>query len=154
MQMNHVWTRQEDARHGFRAAARRRVFSGRVRPFALAAMLLLPLLGACRNDPVGVQEQPKVCFSSQVLPIIQNNCAKSGCHAGTADGGERLALATASDIQREAVAGKPFDSRLYTAITDSWAGVMPPPPNAPLTMEQRTTIYLWILQGADTTCSH
>jgi hypothetical protein len=118
--------------------------------FALAGIVGLGLLSACRNDPVGVDTQPKICFAKEVLPVYQNNCAKSGCHG---DSGERgLNLGTAEGILRNVVPGKPFDSEIYTALTNTWAGVMPPPPNEPLTLAQRTTIYLWILQGADTTC--
>jgi hypothetical protein len=109
----------------------------------------LALLSACRNDAVGVDTQPKVSFAKQVLPIFQNNCAKSGCHGG--DGERGLNLGSADGVLRNVTPGKPFDSRIYTALTDTWAGVMPPPPNPPLSLEQRTTVYLWILQGADTT---
>jgi hypothetical protein len=120
---------------------------------ALPMLLAMALLAACRNDPVGVDAQPKICFSTQVLPVYQTNCAKSGCHGGSegrSEGG--MNLSTAAGILKNVTPGKPFDSRIYTALTNTWEGVMPPPPNQPLTLEQRTAVYLWILQGADTTC--
>ena len=52
---------------------------------------------------------------------------------------------------------KPYDpqnSRLYSAITATWSGIMPPSPNHPLDRQQRSTVALWILQGATTTCQN
>ncbi|MCB2205086.1 hypothetical protein KQI65_10080 [bacterium] len=108
---------------------------------------LLLATSACQHDPVGVDQQPTVCYQTDVKPIIQNNCAKSGCHAG----GE-IDLRSDAGILRHVTPGKPFESSLYNAITSTWINPMPPSPNPPLTQEQRTIIQLWILQGADTNC--
>lgn len=120
--------------------------------FAACSILALSfLLFACRHDPVGVDAQPRIRFATQLLPILQANCAMSGCHGGTGTGRERLNLGSAKDILANVVPHDPLNSRLYSAITSTWSGIMPPPPSPPLSRELRTTIYLWILQGADTT---
>lgn len=123
------------------------MFRLRLGIFGTAAIALMLAFIACTHDPVGVDEQPLVCYQTNVKPIIQNNCAKSGCHAG----GE-LDLSTDAGILRRVTPGKPFESSLYNAITSTWIQPMPPSPNPPLTKEQRTIIELWILQGANTTC--
>jgi hypothetical protein len=106
------------------------------------------LTTACRHDPVGVESQPQVCFTSDVLPIFQNNCGKSGCHDG---GGEtRLDFSNADGILKNISPKQPLSSRGYTTIID---GNMPPSPSYPLSESQRTLIYLLILQGADTSCT-
>ena len=122
-------------------------------PEALLCCICVLVLGgivitSCRHDPVGVEAQPLVCFQTDVLPIVQSNCGKSGCHAG---GGRdsRMNFATAEGVLASVSPRQPLSSRLYTAIMD---GNMPPSPNSPLTKDQRTAIYLWILQGADSAC--
>jgi hypothetical protein len=116
--------------------------------FAGAVICSGILVASCRHNPVGVETQPKVCFSSDVLPVVQSNCGKSGCHA---EGGSesRLNLFTVDGILGSVSPLQPLSSRLYTTIMD---GTMPPSPNSPLSRDQRTAIYLWILQGADTSC--
>jgi hypothetical protein len=116
-----------------------------------ALVVPLLLLAACQHDPVSPTDQPTICFTTQVLPIFQSNCAKSGCHAG--DGGRGLNLATADGILREVTPGQPLKSRAYTAMFDVWGGIMPPSPNAPVSAAARQIVELWILQGADITCT-
>ena len=36
-------------------------------------------------------------------------------------------------------------------MNDKWGGIMPPKPKNTLTADQRTTIFLWIAQGANNT---
>ena len=124
---------------------RRLIISG----VALGMILLIFNIG-CRHSPSNISNQPAVCFGTEVLPLFQSNCAKSGCHNG--QGESDLNLSNASGIRRNVVPGKPLDSRIYSAITDTCGNIMPPPPNAPLPTGARTQIYIWILQGADTTC--
>jgi hypothetical protein len=111
--------------------------------------LLCILSTACQHDPVGVDAQPLVCFKTDVLPVIQSNCGKSGCHAGENGESRRLNLSTAAGILENISPRQPLSSNVFTSIID---GSMPPAPNSPLTKAQRSAIYLWILQGADTSC--
>ena len=60
---------------------------------ALTFIIIISFFGACKHEPP-VQQVPDpvtggggggtgttaVCFESDVLPIFQSNCAKSGCH--------------------------------------------------------------------------
>jgi len=88
---------------------------------------------------------PAVCFTGDVLPIIVNNCAISGCHNGS--GREsRMNLSNYTEINGEVVPGNPDGSRLYQAIISKWVNLMPP--NKPLSMSDRTKIRVWIEQGA------
>jgi mono/diheme cytochrome c family protein len=88
-----------------------------------------------------------IYFVNDVLPIIQSNCAFSGCHGGgsAADG---IELSTYNGIMDIVNPGNPNDSELYDVITETGGDIMPPSPYAPLSSEQIQTIREWILQGA------
>ncbi|MBE0643213.1 MAG: hypothetical protein IH600_03970 [Bacteroidetes bacterium] len=118
------------------------------RTAAILGLFLSTALTGCTHDPVGVDAQPMVCYTTEVKPIILNNCAKSGCHAG----GHQIDFSSDAGIVRYVVPFKPEQSSLYTATTSTWIQPMPPSPNPALTQTQRTTIALWILQGANTSC--
>jgi hypothetical protein len=121
----------------------------------IAVTLLTPflLLFSCKHDPTLTPGTPEVCFDSQILPVIQSGCAKSGCHDGN---GEKQALTTYDEILRMVTPGKPLQSRLYKAVTANphFENFMPPKPNTPLNSTQIDNIEIWILQGANhTTCT-
>jgi len=101
-------------------------------------------LSSCRHetDPEALST---ISFSGRVQPIIQSNCAKSGCH----DGGEQFDLTSYESITRKVEPGKPNKSEIYKSMTylDNFR-VMPPKPDSPLTEDQLKVIYTWILQGA------
>ena len=120
-----------------------------VLPFLGGVFLVATLtFSSCTHEPVGVDAQPEVCFETEVRPIILANCAKSGCHSG----GDEMDLSTESSILSHVTPFKPDESNLYTSLTSTWSNPMPPSPNPPLTLQQRSTIALWILQGAGTSC--
>lgn len=106
-------------------------------------------VSSCRHDlgiPAGT---PEICFDREVLPIFQNNCAMSGCHNG--QGEVRHNLTGYTGIREAVTPGNPDQSHLYLAIIGRGENLMPP--RNPLTIESRTIIRLWILQGAiHTTC--
>jgi uncharacterized membrane protein len=96
-----------------------------------------------------------VYFSTQILPILQSNCAMSGCHddASAQDG---VVLTSYTNVMNTADV-EPFDlngSDLYEVITENNPNkIMPPPPNALLSAAQIALIAKWINQGAqDLTC--
>jgi hypothetical protein len=94
---------------------------------------------------------PEVCFTGDILPIFNNNCAIPGCHDG---GGResRRAMNNYNDIVRDVSPGNPDASRLYQTIISKWGNLMPP--KQPLSLENREKIRIWIEQGAAlTTCS-
>jgi hypothetical protein len=94
---------------------------------------------------------PEVCFTGEVLPIFQNNCAKSGCHDG---GGEsHMALNSYTSIMRHIKPGDPNGSEVYSVIISKWDFDRMPPGGA-LSKADRTKIRVWIEQGAqETTCT-
>lgn len=107
---------------------------------------------SCTHDPVFISEPDTICFEKQILPVMQNSCAMSGCHDATTSA-EGLTLTDYGSIVQIVLPGDVRGSKLYQVITDIWSENMMPP-DRPLTLEQRTAIHLWIAQGAkNTTCS-
>jgi hypothetical protein len=115
-----------------------------------ACAALLFFFSACQHDPVSPADQPRICFATQVLPIFQSNCAKSGCHDGGRE--SRTDLRSADGILRNVSPGHPLDSPAYAMMISVWGNMMPPPPSAPVSKEARQIVELWILQGADISC--
>lgn len=91
-----------------------------------------------------------VYFNMQILPILQSNCAFSGCHdAATASDGIILE-SYAQVFQTTDIEAFDLSSDLYEVIIDSDPDKrMPPPPNNPLSTDQIQLIAKWILQGAE-----
>jgi mono/diheme cytochrome c family protein len=153
-------------------------------PMVWVSLLLIGflfiLLTACEHDPIagpvdpdpdpndtidnpidtteeGVPCDPAVVyFTTEVLPILRSNCAKSGCHDAITQE-EDIILDSYSNVMNSDDVVKPFDlddSEMFERITDSDPDKrMPPPPHERLTADQINTIATWILQGAtDLTC--
>lgn len=92
-----------------------------------------------------------VYFENTVLPILTSNCAKSGCHdAETHEHG--VQMTDYWSILEEVRPYDPNDSELYEVLFSNGEERMPP--DAPLSDEQKSAIYYWILQGAlDNRCN-
>jgi len=103
---------------------------------------------SCVHEAVLDQNFPEICFESEVLPIFLRSCSMTGCHDGT--GESDYVLNNYIDISHALVAGKPEESKVYKAIITSF-GEERMPPDQPLSLENRTIIRLWILQGAKPT---
>lgn len=112
--------------------------------------------GGGTNPPDTTGQGGKPCdpdsfyFITQVYPILQSNCAFSGCHGGgSAQDGVDL---TSYERILSTAEVRPFDlrgSELYEVITETDPDKrMPPPPSQPLTSEQIAIIAGWINQGA------
>ncbi|MFZ4399788.1 MAG: hypothetical protein ACOYO1_07120 [Bacteroidales bacterium] len=115
--------------------------------FACLSAVCIFALSSCKHDstPPVIDEtaiKDTVYFYDEVLPIVQSNCAISGCHTG---GEEEPDLSNYSNILNMVKPGDPQNSRLYKYAIGS---EMPPPPKTPLNLEQVTLIYGWIKQGA------
>lgn len=94
---------------------------------------------------------PEVCFDRDVLPIYTNSCSISGCHDGKGEAGP--ALNNYTGIVNTVAPGNPGKSASYKAITTTW-GENKMPPSQPISIDLRTTIRVWIEQGAlQTTCT-
>ena len=130
------------------------------RNYFTSALVVTALLLACThettnpNSPSNTPTVSTTCspdsvyFVNEVLPIINSNCAMSGCHdaATRADG---VQLTSYSTIMKYVKAGNAADSKLYKVIIDTDPGDrMPPPPRSPLTAAQIAKIQKWINQGA------
>ena len=110
---------------------------------SLSAILLLN--NSCKHDGTPTDQLPQVNFTEQVLPIFQTSCAISGCH--TANGGEsRYVFSDYAGIMQAVVPGNADKSKAYKSMTSTFQLM---PPNSALSTSQRTTIWLWIEQGAN-----
>jgi hypothetical protein len=111
----------------------------------IAVFCLLLFWGSgCRHEPKK-ENLPQVSFANQVEPIINANCAYSGCH----NGGEEFSLLGYDNVRRNVKPGKPFSSKLYSSITALNAiQAMPPPEKPALSETQLQIIYIWIQNGA------
>jgi mono/diheme cytochrome c family protein len=91
-----------------------------------------------------------VYFNMELLPILVSGCAKQGCHDALTHRGGIVLTDYNNVIQTGGV--NPFNpagSRLYQAIIGNGEeGIMPPPPDSPLTAAQVQMTRKWILQGA------
>ncbi|MEI6823041.1 MAG: hypothetical protein WCL51_14005 [Bacteroidota bacterium] len=120
--------------------------------FSIIAAISMVVIISCKHDstPPIIDESTipaGICFSDDVLPLIQSNCAYSGCHSGS----QNPNLSTYADIMKLVKAGDPQASRLYTTCIGS---SMPPKPHSFLNLEEVTLIYGWIKQGApNNTCA-
>jgi hypothetical protein len=112
----------------------------------LAAIIILAAcswISSCthKTDLTGL---PDICFDD-VQQIYTTSCAKPNCHSG---GGESdLTFNSYNDIRNTVVPGDPDASQSYKAIITTWGeGKMPP--DEPISIDNRTTIRVWIEQGA------
>lgn len=93
-------------------------------------------------------DSDSVYFNMQILPILQSNCAMTGCHdAGTASDG--VVLTSYASVMSSGIvsAGNPGNSDLYEAITETDPDKLMPP-NGALPGAQIQLIQTWIQQGA------
>ena len=102
--------------------------------------------------PTGVPCDPQlIYFNQDVLPILNSNCAFSGCHdAASAEDG--VVLESYEDVIATADV-EPFnldDSEIYEVLIDNDIDErMPPLPTSALSSEQIQIIAQWILQGGE-----
>jgi hypothetical protein len=94
----------------------------------------------------------EVSYSKDIAPIINSNCAFSGCHGnntGQQDEDEFI-LTTYSDLIKGGIEpGSPKKSELYSTLKSlNDNDIMPRKPYSPLTERQIQLIYVWIGQGA------
>lgn len=89
-------------------------------------------------------------FVNDILPILQSNCAYSGCHdAISAKDGVILESYTSVINTADVDAFNADASSLYEVLNETNPNkIMPPPPNNTLTASQISAIALWINQGA------
>lgn len=99
-----------------------------------------------------------VCFQSEVLPVFQTNCAKSGCHDAASHQDGYVLNSYDSLFKKDGKInnnnirpGDPANSELYKSLFETGSKKMPPSPNPPLTLIQINLIARWINEGAKNT---
>ena len=128
-------------------------------PLRIVAIIPPPTGGATGSggNGGGTGSNP-ICFQTDILPIFQTNCAKSGCH-NAASNQEGYILDSYDNLFKKD--GKvnnnnikpcdPGDSKLYKVLFETGNKKMPPPPNPDLTTVQKNLIARWINEGAKNT---
>ena len=125
-----------------------------------SAVLTIALINACKHEPISpVTTTPppvnggtsEVCFQSQILPIFQSNCAKSGCHDAASHEEGYVLDSYANIIKKGLRPGDANNSKIYEVLFKNGSDRMPQAPNAPLTTEQKALIGRWINEGAKNT---
>ena len=115
---------------------------------AIAFSLAMAVL-SCTHSPQVIT--PEVSFSSDILPILEADCAINGsCHLGANNGNDQISLDTAvaytTIAAKHLVAGgDPAASVLYSQVSN---GIMPKSPYPVLDAAKIALIYNWIKQGA------
>ena len=112
----------------------------------LVVIFIIAGILSCRHEPEDLSEFPRVCFDTEVLPIFQASCGKSGCHNGNDE--EEYNFTNFEGIMAAIVPGSPLESPAYNSIAALW-GEEAMPPDQPLSEESRMIIRLWIEQGAE-----
>ena len=107
-----------------------------------------PLTGPTTPVPGGTNE---VCFESQILPIFQSNCAKSGCHDAASQNDGYVFDSYANIIKKGIRPGNATKSDVYEVLFETGNKKMPRPPNPDLSPEQKALIGRWINEGAKNT---
>jgi mono/diheme cytochrome c family protein len=111
----------------------------------------VPPTGDTSTNPGGSN---KVCFSRDILPLLQSNCATSGCHDASTQQDD-VFLGDYNGIRDQVRPGNPGDSDLFEMITeDDEDERMPPAPRPRLSQAQIDLIRKWIEEGAEnSTCT-
>ena len=128
-----------------------------IRAIAAAILTSMMMLSSCYHDadlsfvPPKPEPDPSigcsqdvVYFQNTVLPLVMNSCGKSGCHDQATQKAE-VVLTDYNNIVSHIVPFDPQSSELYTMLFSNSDGRMPP--DGPLTMNQKSIIYWWIMQG-------
>ena len=123
-------------------------------------IIALTLINACKHEiPQSAPGSPtpvpggtnEVCFQTQILPLFQSNCAKSGCHDAASQQDGYVFDSYANIIKKGILPGNATNSEVYEVLFETGNKKMPQPPNPDLTTEQKSLIGRWINEGAKNT---
>lgn len=100
------------------------------------------------TDTTGTTSNPcskdTVYFVNEILPMLNSNCAQSGCHDAITHAEDIVLNSYATIVGSKGFKkGDPDETKIYKAIID---GEMPP--NGSLPQESIDKLYKWIKQGA------
>ena len=123
--------------------------------FTAPAVIAMVMAWGCKHeiiqDPGAGKGSTEICFESEVLPIFQSNCAKSGCHDAISHREGRVLNSYDNIMRNGIVPGNALSSGLFKVLYASGESKMPPNGNTSLTDAQKSTIGIWINQGAKNT---
>ncbi len=89
-----------------------------------------------------------IYFVNEILPLLNSNCAQSGCHdAITKEDGVQLDNYQSIMSTGEVKPGKPNSSKIYEVLNETDPDKRMPPAGS-LSQEQKDKIFKWISQGA------
>jgi uncharacterized membrane protein len=105
-------------------------------------------LVSCKHK-TNFSDLTEVSYATSISPIINSNCAFSGCHGDSAT--VSFNLTTYNGLMGGGIeAGAPEKSKLYSVLkTLKEEKIMPKKPYNELTEKQIQLIYVWIGQGAN-----
>ncbi|MFM2207858.1 MAG: hypothetical protein RL213_1833 [Bacteroidota bacterium] len=117
----------------------------------LTVSVLMVISSGCTHDPLECDPEA-IYFERDILPILNSNCALSGCHDNiTHKEGINFSSYDAMMASDEVIDPEsPLDSDLLEVITASPQDNdrMPPAPSQPLSQEQKSKIEMWLSLGA------
>ena len=93
----------------------------------------MAVLASCTHLPNVPDPAPEPCdpgivdLTNEIYPMIQSNCAMSGCHVGP-NAAEDMDFSTYAGIRAQVKPGDPNDSELYEVLFETGDDLMPPPP--------------------------
>lgn len=123
-----------------------------------AALFLIAGFFSCKHEipvvpgsPGGGGGSTAVCFESEVLPIFQSYCARSGCHDAATASEEYVLDSYAHIVARGIRPGNAANSKIYEVLNKTNDDRMPQIPNEPLSAAQKSIIARWINEGAQNT---
>ncbi len=123
--------------------------SAMVNKWVILCGFFMLVINACTNDQLGLisssgnESTGGVCFQSDVLPIVVNNCANAGCH-NPKDREEGLDYTTYAGIKKSVKSGNPSKSELIKVIR---SGEMPPRGYPEISQTDLSTLTTWIVEG-------
>lgn len=104
------------------------------------------LCGSCKHK-TDFNDLKEVSYSKDIAPIINSNCAYSGCHGSV--NYEHFSIVSYDGISNAHITpGSPEKSRFYQVLKTYGDDIMPKKPYNELTESQILLIYVWIGQGA------
>lgn len=135
----------------------------RIKIPALFISLIL-MMNACEHQPPEIKKSSggnsdttiivtkcnpdSIYFVNEILPLLNSNCAQSGCHdAVTKKDGVQLDNYQSIMSTGEVKPGQPNSSKIYEVLFETDPDKRMPPAG-PLSQEQKDKIFKWISQGA------
>jgi len=119
--------------------------------FKILIIIIALSAASCRKDYYGQKPIPAgpVSFNGIILPILTQNCAKSGCHVA---GGQSPDLTSSNAYDNLTGSGvidtlQPATCTLYQHLTGA-GGLKLMPPDGKLNSFDLALILTWIKQGA------